>query len=243
MVDVHCHILPETDDGAKSWEVALEMCRIAEQDGITHIVATPHANHKYSYDRAQHERTLGKLRELAPPSLTFSLGCDFHLSYDNVEDALNCPESYAISGTRYLLIELSDYGVPSGVSIAMERLNSIGLTLILTHPERNPFLQRRPERVLEWANGGCVVQVTASSITGFWGKAAKNVSRWLLERDAVHVIATDAHDTRQRPPLMSAARRVVADWGDNNVANALFEDNPLAIVTGQPLPFFPVPHQ
>jgi protein-tyrosine phosphatase len=241
MVDVHCHILPEVDDGAKSWDVALEMCRLAVQDGITHIVATPHANNEYSYRREAHERKLQELRERAPDSLQFSLGCDFHFSYENVEDALVHPERYAISGTSYMLIELSDYSIPPSLGANMSKLNAAGLTLILTHPERNAILQHRPEQVIDWADQGCIVQVTASSVTGFWGKIARKVARWLIEHDAVHVLATDAHDAMHRPPILSEAGKVVADWTNADVAKALVEENPRAIVTGQELPYFPSP--
>ncbi|HYH01226.1 MAG TPA: CpsB/CapC family capsule biosynthesis tyrosine phosphatase [Terriglobales bacterium] len=243
MIDVHCHILPEVDDGAKSWDIALEMCHIAAQDGITHIVATPHANYEYEYDREAHQQRLLRLRELAPTSLEFSLGCDFHFSYDNIEDALKHPHRYAIAGGQYMLIELSDYSIPFTISETMSRLNGAGLKLILTHPERNAILQRRPEQVLAWAEKGCAVQVTASSITGFWGKAAKNVSKWLLERRAVHIIASDGHDTKHRPPKMSEARKVVAEWADQETARMLFEENPRAIVCSEPLPYFPQPDQ
>jgi len=241
MVDVHCHILPQVDDGAKSWEVTLEMCRMAAADGITHIVATPHANSQYVYDREAHENLLQELRDRTAGQLSFSLGCDFHFSYVNIEDALAHPERYAISGTKYMLIELSDYSIPPNMLNAMSQLNAAGLKLILTHPERNSLIQRRPELVLRWAEAGCIVQVTASSITGFWGRVAKKVSRWLIKHDAVHVIATDAHDTKHRPPLLADAREQVIDFANEDLGKALFEDNPRAIVAGEPLPFFPKP--
>lgn len=243
MIDVHSHILPDVDDGAKSWDVALEMCRIALQDGITHIVATPHANYEYVYDRNAHEERLQRLRELAPDSLEFSLGCDFHFSYENIEDALAHPDRYSIGGRAFLLIELSDYSIPVAIAEAMTRLNSAGLKLVLTHPERNSILQRRPEQVLDWAANGCAVQLTASSITGFWGKTARSVSKWLIEHDAVHVIASDAHDTKHRPPRMSDARKIVAEWASPEIATKLVEDNPRAIVAGEALPYFPTPHR
>lgn len=241
MVDVHCHILPEVDDGARSWEIAVEMCRIAVRDGITHIVATPHANNEYWYSRPAHEARLQLLRDMAPHGLQLSLGCDFHFSYDNVEDALSHPERYAIGNAGYMLIELSDYSIPPTMAENMARLNDAGLKLVLTHPERNPILQRRPELVREWAKNGCIVQVTASSITGFWGKTAKKVSRWLLDRDCVHIIATDAHDTKHRPPILSEARDLVAQWTSDDVAQAMVEDNPVAIINGAELPHFPEP--
>jgi protein-tyrosine phosphatase len=219
----------------------VEMCRIAARDGITHIVATPHANNEYSYSRADHEQRLQQLRSLAPDGLQLTLGCDFHFSYDNVEDALANPGRYAIGNAGYMLIELSDYSIPPTMSENMARLNDAGLTLVLTHPERNPILQRRPELVRDWAENGCIVQVTAGSITGFWGKTARKVSRWLVDHDCAHILATDAHDTKHRPPILSEAREVVAGWTSDDVALAMVRDNPLAIVNGAELPYFPEP--
>ena len=88
MVDIHCHILPQVDDGAKSWEIATEMCRMAVADGITHIVATPHANEQYAYHREEHAARLLELQKAAGEWPVLSLGCDFHFSFDNVQGAL-----------------------------------------------------------------------------------------------------------------------------------------------------------
>ncbi len=243
MVDLHCHVLPEVDDGAKSWDIAIEMCEIARRDGITHIVATPHANSRYSYDRAAHSDRLDELRKRVSDSLRFSLGCDFHFSYDNIEDAIAHPDRYAISGTGYMLIELSDYSIPLGITGKMTQLGSVGLKLILTHPERNPILQSRPEIVLDWINAGCIVQVTASSLTGFWGKTAKKTARWLMDHEAVHVIASDAHDSERRVPILSEAFEIARDWAGEDIARALVEENPKAVVEDKTLHYFPSPRR
>jgi len=108
----------------------------------------------------------------------------------------------------------------------------------LTHPERNPILQREPQRVLNWIQQGCVVQITASSMTGFWGEKARRNAFWLLEHDAVHVLATDAHDARYRKPILSEAREIVIKKFGPNVADALVNENPRAIIAGKALPFF-----
>lgn len=243
MVDIHCHILPGIDDGAKSLDVALEMCRLAEQDGIHHIVATPHANNEFTYNRDQFSEKLRELAALAPSTLQFSLGCDFHFSYDNVEDALVHPDRYVIGSSPYLLIELSDFSIPPSFLDHIARLQAAGLKPVLTHPERNPIIQGRPSQVLEWVDAGCIVQITASSVTGFWGRVPRKLSRWLLDHDAVHVLATDAHDVKHRVPNLSNARDVIARWIDDSTAKALVEDNPAAIVAGKELPFYPVPLQ
>ena len=241
MVDIHCHILPQVDDGAKSWEVATEMCRMAAADGITHVIATPHANEDYAYHREKHSARLLKLQTLAGEWLILGLGCDFHFSFDNVQDALRAPERYSISGTPYLLVEFSDFGVSRYINDAIYHLRAQGIVPIVTHPERNRMLQRDPENVLGFVEQGCVIQATASSFTGNWGSSARKAAEWLLKHDAVHVIATDAHDTQHRPPVLSAGREAIAKIAGKDIARALVEDNPAAIVAGEALPYLPTP--
>lgn len=241
MIDIHCHILPEVDDGAKSWEIAVEMCRLASADGIEHIVATPHANERYAYDREDLECALAELRRRVGATPTFSLGCDFHLSYENLKDVKLHPDRYSIGGTPYLLVELSDFSIPPRVDDSMLRLGDLGLTPVLTHPERNPILQQNLGRVVRLAEQGFVVQITASSLTGSWGERARRSARWLLESGAVHVLATDAHDSKHRIPNLSAGRDAAAEICGPEVAQALVDANPRAIIHGLPLPYFPAP--
>jgi protein-tyrosine phosphatase len=243
MVDIHCHILPEVDDGAGSWDIAVEMCRMAAQDGITHIVATPHANHQYSYDRDRH---LGAVQELMARSggvPEIQLGCDFHFSYDNVQDALANPSRYVLGNSNYLLVELSDYSIAPSFLETLRQLMQVGLRPVITHPERNLLLRQRPELVLDWAEQGIIVQVTANSLTGHWGRTAKKTARWLLERKAVHVLATDAHDTQRRPPLLSPACQVMCEWVGEQVTQALVEQNPAAMLRSEDLPYFEKPER
>ncbi len=241
MVDIHCHLLPGVDDGAKSWEISEEMCRIAAADGVQHIVCTPHANDEYVYDRGQHEERLQQLRERVGGKIQLSLGCDFHFSFDNIQEALVTPEKFVISGSDYLLVEFSDFSISPAMNDALLRFLSLGITPVITHPERNMVIQRQPEFVLKLAEQGCVIQVTANSLTGHWGGQAKKLALWLLERDAVHVIASDAHDTRHRPPILSKAKAAITDLYGAELATALVQDNPRAIISGRPLPYFPQP--
>jgi hypothetical protein len=161
------------------------MCRMAAADGITHIVATPHANDRYAYDREYLVTLVAELQKRVGPAPELSLGCDFHFSDDNLERLFAEPQRYTIGETNYLLVELSDYSIPPNLAEGFRQLGDRGLTPILTHPERNPLLQKTPQRVLEYADLGCLIQVTASSLTGFWGERPESVARWLLERSAV----------------------------------------------------------
>jgi protein-tyrosine phosphatase len=241
VVDIHSHILPEVDDGPKSWDVSVAMCRAAAANGITHMVATPHANDRYHYDREYLKGLLAHLQELVGDSPKLTLGCDFHLSYENVQDALANPTRYVIEGTRYLLVEFSNYGIPQNTTDSFLKFGDLGITAIITHPERNPILRENLQRVVEWAEQGCVVQMTGSALTGFWGDRTRRAAHWLLERQAVHVLATDAHDLEKRVPILSTGRDAAAQICGEEIADALVNANPDAIVANQPLPYFPRP--
>ena len=235
MVDIHCHILPEVDDGAKTWEVAAAMCAMAVEDGIDHIVASPHANAEYRYSREEHEERLARLREVAGNRLQFSLGCDFHMSYENIKDVLKNPKRYSIGDTPYLLVEFSDFALPPNTADILLQLGENGIIPIITHPERNPILQRSPNQVLEWVDNGAVVQVTANSLTGRWGNTARKTVEFLVKNGGVHVLATDAHNTESRAPVLSAAREAMTRLAGAEAAIAMVETNPRAIVNGQRL--------
>lgn len=239
MVDIHSHILPEVDDGARSWEMAVHMCHMAAGDGIRHMVATPHSNDEYVYDRARLQEKLAELQSRTGSVLQLSLGCDFHFSYDNLMDLERDPKRFMISGTNSLLVEFSDFSLPPWITNKLEELLRSGIRPIITHPERNLILQKHPEQVLDWARMGCPVQVTANSLTGQWGKQAHNVAHWLLRNNAVHIIATDCHNVDGRPPILSRAFAVLEDAYGQPTASALVSDNPNAVILNQELPYFP----
>jgi protein-tyrosine phosphatase len=227
------------DDGPREWDIAEAMCRMSIEDGVRHMVATPHCNHRYSYDREHVTQALEELQNRVGDGLQLTPGCDFHLSYENLQDALENPAKYTIGTTQYLLVELSNFSVPPAVSDSLMRLADRGLTAILTHPERNPILQKSPKRVLEWAAAGVIVQVTASAFTGAWGEAVRKSAQWLLENSAVHVLASDAHDTTRRVPGLASARAEVTAISGVEIADALVDKNPAAIVAGKAIPYSP----
>ena len=231
MIDIHCHLLPGVDDGARSWEVTLEMCRVAEQDGVTHMVATPHANHEYRYDRALHLGLLEELR-LRAPGLSFSLGCDLHLSYENIEDAMAHPERYTIGDTRYLLVELSEYST-FNVAQTLFELQTEGMLPIVTHPERNRVVLGDPELLNQIRGTGCLFQITANSLTGFWGRTSQKMAEEMLKKNMVHFIASDAHGVKGRPPMLSAARDAAARIIGAEAAEKLVNANPEAVLNNR----------
>ena len=217
------------------------MCMAAAADGITHMVATPHANDRYHYDREYLRGLVAHLQRLVGDEPVLSLGCDFHLSYDNLQDAFAHPDRYVIDSTRYLLVEFSNYSIPQQTTDSFRKLGDRGITPIITHPERNPILRESLQRVVEWAEQGCVIQMTGSALTGFWGERAHRAAVWLLEHQAVHVLATDAHDTEKRVPILSRSRDAAAEICGQEIAQTLVEGNPAAIIANKALPYFPRP--
>jgi len=236
MVDIHHHLLWGLDDGAKDLATSVGMVEASAADGVTHIVCTPHANGTYDFRPAANAEKLAELQEcIAATGVTMQigLGCDFHLSYDNILEAKADPARFSVNGLGYLMVEIPDYGVPRALTETFYELQLAGLTPILTHPERNPTLQYDLPRLAEWMRGGVLVQVTGDSVTGRMGKTAQRVAHELLAKRWVHFIATDAHNLSSRPPRLSEARDVVAKKYGEAYAQSLVTTNPHAVFTGQ----------
>ena len=236
MVDIHHHLLWGTDDGAKDFEMSVGMAKAAAADGITHVVCTPHSNGQFEFDPGRNAARRDELKaRLAQDGvkLEIGLGCDFHLSYDNILEAKENPGKFSVNGLGYLMVEIPDYGVPPGLTETFYELQLVGLIPILTHPERNPTLQGDHTRLAEWMRGGVLVQVTADSVTGKMGRTAEKMAHSLLARRWVHFIGTDAHNLERRPPRLSQARDVIGKKYGRDYAETLVTTNPLAVFEGR----------
>ncbi len=237
MVDIHHHLLWGVDDGAKDFETSLAMAKASAADGVTQVVCTPHANGQYNFDPSSNRSKVGELQARLDADgvpLKVGLGCDFHISYDNVMEAKENPAKFSVNGLGYLMVEIPDYGVPPGLTETFYELQLAGLTPILTHPERNPTLQADHARLGEWMRGGVLVQVTGDSVTGKMGKAAEKMAHSLLARRWVHFIATDAHNVSSRPPRLSEARKLIARKYGQAYAEDLSKRHPKAVYEGKP---------
>jgi protein-tyrosine phosphatase len=240
-VDIHSHVLYGLDDGAKTREQSVQMLELAFQTGTTDIVATPHANGQYQFKPMAIAEQVADLS--CGTALRIHRGCDFHLQFDNIEDALADPNKYTINHKRYLLVEFPDLGIFSESDTILRTLLDGGMAPIITHPERNRALQRKLDDIARWVKLGCYVQATAGSYLGRFGKAAKQCADELIRHGLVHFVASDAHDVRFRPPNLNDAYALLAGrWGEESI-RPLFVENPRAVLTGGPVAFRPRPRQ
>jgi protein-tyrosine phosphatase len=241
LIDIHHHLLFGLDDGPKDIEISLAMAEMSVENGVTHIVCTPHSSAQFKfYPRLNLER-MEALKERLGDRISLGLGCDFHLMFENIEDAVEHPEKYSINGKGYLLVEFPNEAISRNTTEVFFRLALAGLTSIITHPERNQVLTRHPELMAEWIRAGCYVQVTAASLTGRFGKIAERCAHELLYRNWVHFIATDAHDVSSRPPRLREAYDLVSMRYGRETAERLCVENPRAAFYGQPMPPQPEP--
>jgi protein-tyrosine phosphatase len=239
MIDIHCHILPGLDDGAESLEVACAMAEMAIADGVTHVIGTPHANETYPFSPELIRKRCGELQSMFEGRLTLATGCDFHLSFENLQDIQHAATRYTLNQRNYLLVEFAAYSIPPSMDQALHQLQLAGLRPVITHPERNPLIRTQPERLYQWLRQGCYSQVTAGSLHGSWGSAAKDAARRWLDCGAVHFLASDAHNTTSRPLKLKETFEHVAKTYGERIARSLLVENPMAAFEGLELPYVP----
>lgn len=239
MVDVHCHILAGLDDGPDSAETSLAMAESAIADGITHVVATPHADNQYKFEYERVQVLCEELRHRVGDRLILATGCDFHLNPENLDALRANPTPFCINQKDYLLVEFNEYSIPPAMDQTLHDIQLLGLRPVVTHPERNAILRVQHERLAKWVRLGCYVQVTAGSLTGVFGQGPRDEAwRWMAD-GLVHFVASDAHNLRGRPLKLGPAYAEVRKQLGDEVAQGLFAENPMAAFEGRELPFVP----
>lgn len=241
MIDIHHHCLPGVDDGPHSMDEAEDLCRMAAEEGIETIVATPHIlrGRWKTRSRQSLEDLRAQLSERLQNSPRILLGCEYWFGHDM--DVLLQAGSPIIplAGTRSVLVEFPSHAIPPLAQQPLHRARLDSWVPIVAHPERNDVFRAKPELLIAWLRMGIRAQVTAGSIIGDFGAEAQATALGWIQAGMIHVVATDAHNCSKRPPRFRRARERVAELCGEPVAQALFVDNPLAIVEGRALPFDP----
>lgn len=235
-VDIHCHILPQLDDGADSWDESLAMARLAVNDEISTIVCTPHQLGNYNSNDGRTIRDqvamLQRLLEAKGVPLAVLPGGDVRIEPDMIRKIRDGDVLTLADGGRYVLLELP-HEVYFHLDRLLEELDAAELVGILSHPERNRGILRQPRVVERLVRAGCLLQLTADSLTGAFGSEIKVFSEWLVSEGLVHFVATDAHGFRSRRPLLGSAFDRVVDLADYATAEAVCCRNPARVVDGR----------
>ena len=233
MIDLHCHILPGIDDGAGDLAMALAMARMAVDDGIVTIACTPHIlPGVYNNTRVNIEAAVLRLTveiEEAGIPLQLTTGADVHIAPDLLEGLKN-GRVPTIADSRYFLLEPPDHIVPPRMSDVVFGIIAAGYVPILTHPERLTWLEKNYALVKQMAAGGVLIQLTAGSFFGRFGRRAKYWSERMLDEGMVDLVATDAHNVDHRPPLLTPARDFISERAGDEIAKLLVVTNPLHIL-------------
>lgn len=266
MIDIHTHILSGLDDGAKTLEESIKMCRISYQDGIKTIVATPHILPGiYKNDRSTILSALQQLnaaiKKLGVRSSEFGTqnidpitqrpnnsidalkilpGADVHFSSDIFQRYEKGEVVTVNDQGRYLMVEFDFQSIPYRSEEVLFQLIMHGMVPIITHPERNLEIIRNPKRYYEMIKMGCLGQVTAMSLTGEFGSQEKRIAERLLAHRLIHFIASDAHSTDGRPPILSAGVRAAEKIVGKEEARKMVTEYPGAMIEGRK-PIVPEP--
>lgn len=233
MIDLHCHLLPGLDDGAPDLTVSLEMARIAVADGIQVVVCTPHIlptvyNNTGSGIRSAVAHLQKSLSQAGIP-LSLCAGADVHIAPDLIE-GLGSGRVLTLNDSRYLLLEPPHHTMPPRFEDSVFGLITRGYIPLLTHPERLAWVERHYSVIKRLASSGTLMQITAGSLTGRFGRAARLWANRMLDEGLVHFIASDAHDRSHRPPRLNEARKFVADRLGEGEAEKIFAIRPRMVL-------------
>lgn len=244
LIDSHCHILPNVDDGADSREMALAMAKRSVEEGFSTIVATPHyAQLNRAEPRADLERRIRDFQaQLDADSIALKIlpGSELYITPE-APRLFDQGELITLNGGAYILVETAFHEYPRYVDDVMFQLQARGLRPILAHPERYSVFGADPSALDAVVGRGILTQVTAGSLLGHFGKKAKGAAEYFLVNGLAHVIATDAHrDAGARNTDMQLAMRRAAELVGEERAQAMTLDAPAAIVENRDVVLPPV---
>lgn len=241
LVDIHTHVLPDVDDGPKDWEGSLEMLRRAAETGTRLVAATSHQPGGWRGPRpvlpavrALVEALNARARQAGIPVRVVP-GAEIYLT-EEAADLVLAGELPTLNDTRYVLVEFGFDEWPANVEQSVRRLVDAGYWPVVAHPERYRVIQEAPSRLYPFLEMGCLLQVNATSLTGYHGRDVQRLAVWLFEQGYAHCVASDAHNAHSRPPVLSGARDELARRFGEAVAEAATALVPAAILAGEAVP-------
>ena len=245
MIDLHTHILPGVDDGVKTMDDAVLFARVAAADGVSTIVATPHYREGL-YMNPRPDVLAGvaalneRLRSEKIPILVLP-GAEIHISADLVSRVKSGHAPTLADNGRTVLFELSMSQYPPDLEQLVFQMRLAGLQVLFAHPERIRYFQDDIARYEAVIRLGAFGQITTGSVTGLFGDDIMEFSEELARKRLVHVVASDAHNTRGRPPVLSSALARLSSWTDDDFARGMTEEFPKAFIEGRDPDLPPAP--
>lgn len=236
MIDLHCHFLPNVDDGPNCVNEAIALAEAAVADGIDVSVLTPHIHpRRYENTRSTLEQRFQAYRhvlQIKNIPLRLHLGAEVRLSPESLSLILqdDVPFLGSVHGYRVLLMEFPHQSIPVGSEMFVRKLLDMKIRPLIAHPERNKTVMQTPERIRPFVDMGCWLQLTAGSIVGRFGDASQRTARHLLENELVWVIATDAHNLQHRPPTLREGRDAVTALLGETLAQRMVRERPARIL-------------
>ena len=236
MIDLHSHLLPGIDDGAPDLATALQLAQIAVNDGITHMVCTPHIhpgryeNTIETIEQALVELQQGLFKQQINLTINAAAEVRFGMELMVAVKQQSIPFLGEWQGKPVLLLEFPHGEIPFGAERLTAWLLQQGIKPMIAHPERNKGLLRAPEKLKPFLEQGCLLQVTAGAVAGRFGQAVQELAHKLLKEDIVTILASDAHNIEHRPPILSQGRDVAAALIGEAAAQRLVVDNPWHII-------------
>lgn len=230
MIDIHCHILPATDDGPNTMETSLAMAAMAASDGISTIIATPHTD-GIRVIRESVIKSVSKLNvELQLKKIPLQVLAGYEIPFHLVSEL---GSSHTLAGSKYVLLEFPHDYIPQSAVSMLHNLVYSGLQPIIAHPERNHDVLSNPSRLAELTETGALVQLTACSITGELGPDIQRCTHYLLKNGIGDFIATDSHSPSFRAPVLTKAHATVKKLLGRKKADLLTIENPGKIVQNE----------
>lgn len=233
MIDIHCHILPNVDDGSESLEESIAMAKIAESEGITKIVNTSHCHFDFKYKKGNELKLeLEKFNQALKEeniNIEVLLGNELYYTSDLIErfDEL---DFFSMNNSKYILMEFSPINFPKNIEDVIYEIKIRGYIPIIAHAERYKQVQEDVNIVLDCIKEGALIQVNASSILGKNGEKTEDTSKKLLDNNMVHFVATDAHSSNRRRPLIKNSYNYILKNYGKEVSEKLFIENPTAVI-------------
>jgi protein-tyrosine phosphatase len=232
MIDLHCHYLPGVDDGPDAMEEALDLARAAVADGITHAVLTSHVDpERYVNQRSNLQTAFAEFSQhlsAAGIALDVRLGGEARLCPELIDLIADnqLPFLGEVDGWRILLLEFPHQMIPVGSVRFVYNLLKLKIRPLIAHPERNKAVMTHPEKIQEFTDAGCWLQITSGSLVGRFGPQAQTIAFQLVEEGWHCIAATDAHNLTNRPPLLSEGREALRSRYGDAIAHSMVVQRP-----------------